>query len=331
MKTSLRLNNDLTPAEVTDIAIAAEAAGFDQLWLSNDLMLRSAPVVIGYLAAKTERIQLGTSIMNPYTVHPTELAMMAATAQEVTNGRFLLGIGAGAEEFLSWAGIERTKPLTATTHAIAALRAMLGHQDVDPADLPEWFSDKATMRFTTDTLVPVYVGSMGPKMTQMAGRIADGALPLLYPPEHFTEAQALIHAGLASAGRDAADFDLPACIWVSVGHDANEGRRALAKKLAYFGPSISPILLAKVGLSVEDFQPAYDLAYAGDLEGAADLVDERMLRLGIAGTPDEVIERSLVLRDLGASHMSFGPPHGENPLESIKLLGEAVLPALRDA
>lgn len=329
MKFSLRTNNDLTVAEFAEICVEAEKAGFDQLWISNDLMLRSAPVIIGYLASLTSRIQLGTSIMNPYTVHPTELAMIAATAQEITGGRFLLGVGAGAEEFLGWAGIERTKPLTTTLHAVAAIRRMLGHSDVNETDLPEWWSEDASLRFATDTPVPVYVGAMGPKMTQMAGRVADGALPLLYPPEHFSEAREHILKGLAEAGRDEADFDLPACIWVSVSRDPAAGRRELAKKLAYFGPSISPILLAKAGLTPEMFKPAAALAMDGDLDGAAALIDDSMLALGIAGSPDEVIERCTSLVALGARHLSFGPPLGRTAVEGVRLLGAEVLPALR--
>jgi 5,10-methylenetetrahydromethanopterin reductase len=329
VKFSLRTNNDLTVDEFAEICVSAEQAGFDQLWISNDLMLRSAPVIIGYLAGLTSRIQLGTSIMNPYTVHPTELAMMAATAQEISKGRFLLGVGAGAEEFLGWAGIERVKPLTTTLHAVASIRSMLGHRDVQEADLPEWWNENAALRFATDIPVPVYVGAMGPKMTQMTGRVADGALPLLYPPEHFTEARENILIGLEQAGRDESDFDLPACIWVSVSEDPRAGRRELAKKLAYFGPSISPILLAKVGLTPEHFKPAAALAMAGDLEAAADLIDDRMLALGIAGSPDEVIKRCRSLVDLGAQHLSFGPPLGRTAVEGVRLLGSEVLPALR--
>ena len=95
MKFSVRVNNDLSVAELTALAVAAEAAGFDQLWVSNDLFLRSAPVLAATLAARTSRIGLGIGVMNPYSVHPSELAMMAATLQEASGGRFLLGIGRG--------------------------------------------------------------------------------------------------------------------------------------------------------------------------------------------------------------------------------------------
>ena len=101
---SVRVNNDLPFAELLALAAAAERAGFDQLWFSNDLFLRSAPVLAGALAASTGRIGLGIAVMNPYSVHVSELAMVAATAQEISGGRFLLGLGAGAEQFLGWAG-----------------------------------------------------------------------------------------------------------------------------------------------------------------------------------------------------------------------------------
>ncbi len=90
MTWSLRLNNDLPAAELLQIALLAEDLGCDQLWVSNDLYLRSAPVLMGLLAARTSRIKLGIAIMNPYSVHVSELAMVAATLAEVSGGRFLL-------------------------------------------------------------------------------------------------------------------------------------------------------------------------------------------------------------------------------------------------
>ncbi|MGN6598641.1 MAG: LLM class flavin-dependent oxidoreductase, partial [Actinomycetes bacterium] len=96
MTFSLRLNNDLDAATLTAIAQRAEAYGFDQLWVSNDLFLRSAPVLMGTLAARTSTIRLGIGILNPYSIHPSEIAMAAATLQEVSDGRFLLGLAAGS-------------------------------------------------------------------------------------------------------------------------------------------------------------------------------------------------------------------------------------------
>ena len=111
MKFSLRLNNDLPLPDYIALAQAAETAGFDQIWVSNDLFLRSAPVILAAMAQATTRIEIGTGIMNPYTIHPAELAMLAATLDELSGNRFNLGLAAGAGEFFKWVGIEQTSPL----------------------------------------------------------------------------------------------------------------------------------------------------------------------------------------------------------------------------
>jgi 5,10-methylenetetrahydromethanopterin reductase len=323
---SVRVNNDLSVAELIALAAAAEDAGFDQVWVSNDLFLRSAPVLAATVAARTSRIAVGIGVMNPYSVHPAELAMAAATLQEASGGRFLLGLGAGAEQFLGWAGIPRTAPLATTRTAVVTLRALLGHPDADRALLPDWAREHAdaALKFPVDKPVPVYVGAMGPRMLAMAGAHADGALPLLYPPETYAAARAAVASGAAPADRD---VDLPACFWVSLSDDPAAARDALAEKLAYYGPSFGAELLAAAGLRPEDFEAAARLAHAG--RPSAALIDDRMLSLGIAGDAVGVIARCQGLRAMGAEHLSFGPPLGPDPVAAIGRLGDSVLPALR--
>lgn len=325
MRFSVRVNNDLGFAELLRLAVAAERAGFDQLWVSNDLFLRSAPVLAGALAAGTARIGLGIAVMNPYSVHVSELAMMAATLQEVSGGRFLLGLGAGSEQFLGWAGLTRAQPLATTRTALACLRALLGHQDVDRALLPEWFGAQSMLKFPLARPVPVYIGAMGPKMLEMAGRHADGVLPLLYPPERYAGVRAQVLAGAAHRQRD---VDLPACFWVSLSDDPAAAKAALAEKLAYYGPSISAPVLAAAGLRPQDFAPAARLAHDG--HQAAQLIDDRMLSLGVAGDVTDVVARCRMLVRMGARHLSFGPPLGPDPVAAIRLLGDQVLPALKE-
>jgi 5,10-methylenetetrahydromethanopterin reductase len=320
------VNNDLSVAELTALAVAAEDAGFDQVWVSNDLFLRSALVLAATVAARTSRIAVGIGVMNPYSVHPAELAMAAATLQEASGGRFLLGLGAGAEQFLGWAGIPRTAPLATTRTAVVTLRALLGHPDADRALLPDWARQPAdaALKFPVETPVPVYVGAMGPRMLAMAGMHADGALPLLYPPETYPAARAAVASGAVSADRD---VDVPACFWVSLSDDPAAARDALAEKLAYYGSSFGAELLAAAGLRPADFEAAARLAHAG--RPAAALIDDRMLSLGVAGDTAGVIARCQGLRALGAEHLSFGPPLGPDPVAAIGRLGDGVLPALR--
>ncbi len=199
--TSLRLNNDVPVDEFVELARLAESLEFDQIWVSNDLFFRSAPVLLAAAATATTEITLGTCILNPYSIHPAEIAMIAATLQELSGGRFLLGLAAGADDFLTWAGIAREAPLARTREAVVAIRALCSGSS--PADIPGsgrgWRAD-ARLRIPPTT-TPIYLGAMSPQMLALIGEIADGGLPLLYPPESFTDAMSHIAAGLARSGR----------------------------------------------------------------------------------------------------------------------------------
>jgi 5,10-methylenetetrahydromethanopterin reductase len=330
VRTSVRLNNDLDVRTFVSLAVAAEEAGFDQLWVSHDLFWRSAPVLLAAAGVATSQISLGVGIANPNSAHPSELAMHAATLQELTGGRFLLGLGAGAEQFLGWGGIPRPAPLARTREAVLACRALLGRgtPSDDPALAALGWQPEGHLRFPGPP-VPVYLGVMGPRMTALAGEVADGVLALSYPPERAARSASVVQEAARAAGRDPAALDVPACFWVSVDDDLDRARAELAAKLAYYGPSIGAPMLAEAGLAPEDFLPAMRALESEGPAAAAALVTDAMLQLGIAGDADAVVARCAGLVAAGATHLSFGPPLGPDPLAAVRLLGSAVLPRLR--
>ena len=324
LRTSLRLNNDVTPDQFTRIAVLAEGLGFDQLWVSNDLFWRSAPVLVAAAAAATTRIELGVGVFNPVSMHVSEIAMAAASLQEVSHGRFRLGLGAGADRFLEWAGLEAAPPVARTRRALLELRALFA------GNVPNGWRPEARLR-TGPVAVPIYIGAMGPRMLELAGELADGVLPLLFPPEHYLAAAERVAAGVRRGGRSLDNLDVAACVWCSIDDDPDRARRALAEKIAYYGPSFSPDLLAGASLTLQDFHPIEALLLAGRDEEAAELVTPAMLRLGIAGGAQEVADRCNVLVAAGAGHISFGPPLGPDPERAVAVLGADVLPAIRAA
>ena len=215
--------------------------------------------------------------------------------------------------------------------AVIACRALLdGASPVGDADAGDW-GDGARLLAPPVARVPIYLGAMSPKMLALGGELADGVLALLYPPEHYPVALAQIAEGRSRAGREPGAVDVPACVWVSVDEDRELAVRPLAEKLAFYGPAFAPYLLARVGLTREDFAPAAAALLRGDTEEAVRLVTPQMLRLGIAGTPDDVVERCLGLVQHGATHLSFGPPLGPDLLRAVELLGRKVIPRLRAA
>jgi 5,10-methylenetetrahydromethanopterin reductase len=328
---SVRFNNDLPVHVYPALARLAEDAGFDQFWVSNDLFLRNVWVILAAAARETRRIQLGTCIVNPFTQHPAEIAMAAATLDELSNGRTLLGISSGAEDFLGWVGLRAPKPVTAVAETIAALRRLFDGERLHPdgAFLSGW-SDAAYLRLPVERRVPVYVGAMSPRMLALIGSTADGGLPLLFPPEHFAEVHRYIQAGALKAGRDLSEVDVAACIWCSVSADRLAAERVLREKIAYYGHSLSPLILQRLGVDRREFEPIQHALVADqDLESAVAMVSPDMLRIGVVGTAQDLVPRLEQLVDLGARHLSFGPPLGPDPFEALAVLGRDVLPRFR--
>lgn len=347
MRFSLRLNNDLTLPEYLALAQAAETYSFDQFWVSNDLFLRSAPIILTAIANATNRIQIGTCILNPYTIHPAEIAMLAATLDEVSHGRFNLGLAAGARDFLDWVGLEQTHPLAALRETISALRALWRGDRVETNRTVLKWTNEAYLRFPVERAIPIYLGALSPKMLQLAGELADGVLPLLFPPEHYFTVKPYIDQGLAlrhsspapspssfissrSLANHPSSFDFAACIWVSLDTDRAAAHRVLANKIAYYGHALSPLIWDRLGVTKQDFEPiTHMLNVERNEEKAAAMVNDRMLQIGIVGDADDVITRLEPLVSAGVQHLSFGPPLGPDSLAAIKLLGTRVLPHFR--
>lgn len=330
MRFSIRLNNDLTLPEYVILAQIAEQAGFDQFWVSNDLFLRSAPVILSAIGAATKRIEIGSCILNPYTINPGEMAMLAATMDELTGNRFNLGLAAGAANFLKWVGLSHGQPLAAMRETITAIRALLaGERAPMTGKFLQW-GKEAYLRFKAPRLTPIYLGAMGPGMLRLAGELADGVLPLLFPPEHYFGVKPYLEEGMQARGGDLSNFDFAACIWVSLAEDEAAARRTLAEKVAYYGPSLGTLILERLGLTAEDFAPINRAVMVeNDMDRACELVDERMLKVGVMGHPEALIARLEPLVEAGARHLSFGPPLGPDLRKAIELLGSRVLPHFR--
>ncbi len=317
MKFSVRFTNDLPLADYPRLARAAEEAGFDQFWVSDDLFWRSAPVILSRVALATEHIRIGTCIVNPYTLHPAEMAMAAATLDELSGGRFLLGLSSGADDFLGWVGIRAERPVSTVRQTVAQLRALWR------GAAPDGWAPEARLRFPVRE-IPIYLGAMSPRMLRLIGEVADGGLPLLFPPEVFGSVVELI-------GPRAREVDIAACIWCSVSSDRAAAERLLRDKIAYYGHSLSDLILARLGVERAEFEPIQAAVHAGDAHRAARLVTPAMLRIGVVGTAADLLPRLEALVAAGARHLSFGPPLGPDPEAAIAALGREVLPRFRSA
>jgi 5,10-methylenetetrahydromethanopterin reductase len=289
--------------------------------------LRSCPIILTAAALATHTIEIGTCILNPYTINPAEIAMMAATLDEVSGGRFNLGLSSGSGDFLSWVGIEANQPRTAVVETVRAIRLLFQEQKAKQQGKFLRWTDDTYLRFKPLRRVPIYIGAMSPRMLGEIGRVADGGLPLLFPPEHYRHIMPMIRAGAASAGRNVDDIDVAACIWCSISADKTRAEDALKEKIAYYGYALSPLILEQLGLTRADFEPiAHAVVVENNMQKAKAMVTEPMMQIGIAGTARDLIARLDKLVESGVKHISFGPPLGPDIDEAIRVIGRDVLP-----
>lgn len=322
---SVRWGSGVGARNFRNAAMLAEEVGFDQIWTGNDLFRRSGVVPMALALDATSRIHVGSSVFNTVSLNPAEVAGIAAALQDLSGGRFILGIGAGSELYLPWAGLQPLSPLERTRRGLRAVRALLdGGSPADVEGVGDGWSEHARLKEGAAP-TPIYLGVMGPKLLQLAGREADGVIALCLPPTRFHWVKANIERG--SGGRRS--IDLGCGLWVSIDDDASTARRLLASKIAAYAGQLSKDALEGAGYDVEKFERVQSLYTGGQTDAATDLVDDDMLKLGIAGDTGHVIEQCLDLIGQGARHISFGHPLGADPMEAIELLGRKVLPELR--
>ena len=315
-----------------DLAVRAERKGFDQCWVSHDVFMRSSFVTLTSIANHTQKLLLGNTIMNPYTTNPAEIAMFVASLDELSQGRALCGISAGALEYMQWLGIPAERPLTRTKEAVELIRSLVGGK-IAKYDGKEFrWSDQAYMRYDLfRNKIPVYIGGQGDKMLEYSGEAGDGALPILYPPEFADYAVGKISEGARKAGKNPKDVEIAGCIWMSIASTHDEAVIPILKELiAYFGPLLGEKGLSTVGLSHEQFHEVHETFKSNGIKEASKLVNDRMLRLAIYGSPDECISKLERLERAGIDVAMIGSPLGPDPKNSIEIIGEKIIPYFKD-
>jgi 5,10-methylenetetrahydromethanopterin reductase len=176
MRTAFSLSGHRDSTEAVRAAVAAEAAGFDDVWLTEDYFERGAFALAGAVAARTSRVRVGIGVVNPWTRHPALTAMEFATLDEISGGRAVLGLGASNEHWMSdRIGIPFRRPLARTLEALALIRHMLTGADVSFHG--EFFDVETRLSFTpVRSDPPIVLGVKGPQAVARGGKLADGLL-----------------------------------------------------------------------------------------------------------------------------------------------------------
>ena len=311
----------LTAEDQLEIVREAELVGFDSVW-SAEAYGSDAATVLAWLAGQTSSIRVGSAIFQMPARSAAMTAMTAATLDQISGGRFLLGIGSsGPQVAEGWHGQRFARQLQRTREYVAVVRRALARERLEfhgeTLELPLPDGPGKALKLTIAPVqesIPIYLAAIGPKNTTLAGEIADGWIPTLFSPEHVAEFRPLLEQGAERAGRSLDGFDIAPTVNLFIGDDLARARDTMRPYLALYVGGMGSRernfynnLVRRYGYE-DAARDVQDLYLEGRREeAAAALPDELIDQVTLAGTDDVVRERLRVFREAGVGTLMVSP------------------------
>ncbi len=277
------------------LATEAEQLGYDVCWAA-EAYGSDAPTLLSFIAARTQRIDVGSAIMQIPARTPAMTAMTAASLDVLSHGRFRLGLGvSGPQVSEGWHGVRFDKPLGRTREYVEIVRMALARRPVayqgehHVLPLPDGPGKALKLMLHPQREIPVYLATIGPKNLELTGEIADGWLGIFFAPEHAAVSLDPLRAGAERAGRSFDDIDVTPTVPVVVGDDVN----ACAEPLRGY----TALYVGGMGSRQQNFYNA--LARRMGFEEAAariqDLYLDKKHREAMAAVPFELVDQTSLI------------------------------------
>jgi F420-dependent oxidoreductase-like protein len=339
MRLSMQLSYAGGFREAAEQVATLEKAGVDIVWVAEAYGF-DAPSHMGYLAAKTETIQIGSGILPIYSRTPTLLAQTAAGVDYVSGGRAILGLGASGPQVIEgWHGIPYDHPVTRTEEIIDICRQVwrrevVTHDGLYHLPLPEGQGTgmgKALKMITHPVRdrIPIYVASLGPKNVESTARVADGWLPLFYVPEKAKDVWGeSLAKGAANRDPSLGPLEVVAGGMVAIGENLENVRDMGRPMVALYvggmgakGKNFYNTLVRRYGYEKEadTIQDAY---LAGRKDEAAAAIPEALLEsMALVGPASYVKERIAAYKEAGVTVLNI-TPFGPDPVKIVEQVKE---------
>ncbi|MFF4357074.1 LLM class flavin-dependent oxidoreductase [Streptomyces sp. NPDC001604] len=327
-------------SQQADFVVEAEKLGLDICWVA-EAWGSDAPSALGYYAARTDRILLGSGVMQVGTRTPVAVAQTAITLSNLSGGRFLLGLGASGPQVMEGLhGVPFARPLSRMRETVEVVRLVLDGGKLSYSGreftIPLPGGDAVPMRLSTraEHDIPLYLAALSPAMLRLTGEIADGWLGTSFVPEGAAGAYfAHLDEGLALGGRSRSDLDV--CQGAEVAFAPDE--EALGAMVAGRKKELAFSLGGMGSASTNFYNHAYSRQgwaevaaevrerwQSGDRDGAAGLItDEMVLGTTLIGTESMVRARLRVWRDAGVNTVRLYPA-GQTLDDRLVTLGRAI-------
>lgn len=328
----VRLHGGLSAAACIELAALAERNAYSSLWFTENIYSRGMlPAVAGAIIA-TRGIRVGWGVINPYSRHPTQIAMEAAALDELCGARLAVGIGSGNGDRIRRMGLSYDKPLAAVRDAIHIVRGLLQGARVIYSGSVFSVKDVQLEHAAPRPDLPLYMAAMGDQALRVCGEVADGLIiSNMCPPGFTSRASQLLREAASAAVRDApkAMVQFMICAARKDRNEARaEARSAIAEKLvAYWnlGEKVAAVRQAMCrdsGIAEPDYVSAVDRLNAG--EHPTRVLDDRFVdAYSIAGTADDCLAGAQRFGAAGATELvlSFA---GAQSTEDMTYLGSAL-------
>jgi probable F420-dependent oxidoreductase len=324
------------PTQRENVAIArrAEEAGFDSVW-APEFHNHSGPLALAAAAVETERVELGTAIAWAFGRSALLTAVTALDLDEMSGGRFLLGLGTGTRRMRTdWLGAPAEKPATRLRETIAAIRAVF---DAAGAGAVEYEGDLVKLNVRpygragqVRSRIPVYVAAVNEGMTRMAGAVADGVVAHPMATARYIEEvmRPAIADGAVTAARSPSEVLVADWILLAISEDREQAREDAKRQIAFHATvrTYDRILdlhgFTEVAARIRELWKSFDLA------GMTALVTDEMLdEMAVAGTPDECRD-ALQRRSRSADRLLLGAPVVATDADRIRAYHDAIVETL---
>ncbi len=328
----------LTPQDQLELVQEAERLGYDSAWAA-EAYGSDAATVLGWLAQATSRIRLGSAIFQMPARSAAMTAMTAATLDQLSGGRMILGIGpSGPQVAEGWHGQRFGRQLQRTREYVAVVRMALERRRVEfsgeTLELPLPDGPGKALKLTIAPVqerIPVFLAAIGPRNTELVAEIADGWIPIFFSPEHVGKFRPLLEAGFARAGdgKGPGDFEIAPMVNVMVTDDLDAARDAMRPAIALYAGGMGSrkqnfynALMHRYGYE-DAAREVQDLYLEGRREEAAAALPAELIdRVSLCGPPDVVRERLGVYREAGVGTLLVSPMAATAPerLEQLRLV-----------
>ena len=311
----------LSSQDQLEIVQEAEKLGYDSVWTAEAYGSDSA-TVLAWLAGQTSKIRLGSGIFQMPGRSPAMTSMTAATIDQLSGGRMILGIGSsGPQVAEGWHGQRFAKQLQRTREYVAVVRMALARERLEfhgeTLELPLPDGPGKALKLTIAPVqehIPVYLAAIGPKNTALAGEIADGWIPTLFSPEHVSELRPLLQEGADRVGRSLDGFDIAPTVNVFVTDDLQAARDAMRPFIALYVGGMGSRkqnfynnLVCRYGFE-SDAKIIQDLYLEGKREEAMAAIPDALIDMvSLCGPKDVVRERLAIYRDAGVGTLGITP------------------------